>query len=112
MRGCFLVHSSLIKVVYLKCSTTKNMCSKQVEDCFLVYSSLIKCQMFYYKKCLFKARRTLLFSLFIINHHYTHKVFFLRILKKVRKGCLLNYCFLVYSSNFIRVPLATSFYLT
>ena len=43
----------------------KNVCSKQVRDYFLVYSSLLKLLMFFYEKCVFRASRRLLFSLFI-----------------------------------------------
>ena len=36
-----LVYSSLINIVHLKCSTTQNVLSQQTRGCFLVHSSLI-----------------------------------------------------------------------
>ena len=91
--GCLLVYLSLINIVHLKCSTTKNLCSKQAGGCFLVYSSSISIVrlMFYYEKCVFKASESLLFSLFIkikrLTFYYEKCVF------KARGGY-----FLVYSS--------------
>ena len=40
--GCFLIYSSLINIVHLKCSTTKNVRSKQAGDCFLAYSPNVR----------------------------------------------------------------------
>ena len=51
----------------------KNVCSKQVRGYFLVYSSLLKLLMFFYEKCVFRASRRLLFSLFIYWLFYFKK---------------------------------------
>ena len=60
-------YCTLRKIVHYctLCSTKKNVCSKRAGRCFLVYSPLIKRLMFYFSKCVFKARVRWLFSLLI-----------------------------------------------
>ena len=131
MEGCLLVYSSLINIVCLKCSTMKNVFSKQlgfcflvywslikrlmlytmkhvysnqVLDCFLDYSSFFKRLMFYYKKHLFKTGERLIFFDLLIT--------ILRLMfhyKKCVFGCECEQLLLVYSSSFIRLPLVAPF---
>ena len=82
-------------------------------------------KMFYYKKCVFKAGGRLLFNLFIMNQFSTKNVcskqvggclvysflisnvclkcFTTNFIKTSMNRCFLNCCFLVYSSNFIKL---------
>ena len=102
--GCYFLDYSL-------CSNAYSLCSKQVGCCFLVYLSWIRHLMFYYEKCVFKAsgklpfttnilklQRSMLFNLLLFSLH-----------RKLHKTSP-NWCFLVCSSNFIRLLLTTAFW--
>ena len=95
---CFLIYSSLINILHLKCSTMKNVCLKWgIGGWGTLFNLCQKC--FYYEfhqifceEMLFKL---LLFSLFSKLHKIS-----------------ANSCFLVYSSSFKKLPLTTAFDLT
>ena len=109
--GCFLVYSLSITIVRLKGSTTKNMCSKQVGCCFLVYLSLIRHLMFYYEKCVFKASGKLPFTTNFLKLQWNmlFKLLLFSLHRKLHKTSP-NWCFLVCSSNLIRLSLTTAFW--
>ena len=100
---CFLIYSSLINIVHLKCSTMKNVCLKWgMGGNFLIYSWLIciLCQKYFYYQFHQKFCEEMLFKLLLfILFSKLHKI-------------SANSCFLVYSSSFKKLPLTTAFDLT
>lgn len=86
-----LIYSSLISVVCLKRSPTKNVRSKRVGGWLEVHSSLISIA---WVKCVFKVSERLLFKLFIINQYSMLKMLY------YKNMCwnLVGGIFLVFSS--------------
>ena len=98
----------------------KNVCSKQVGGGFLVYSSLVSIAQLnvLLRKMCFKASGRLLINLFIFNQYRSLKCFTTNFIIRFLNCCFLVYlankassngCFLVYSSNFVKLLWTAAF---